>query len=91
MPTSIQNIDIVTGGTAQELVPARLGRSRLIIEPQDEGCWVRVGGGTPAQDVGELIPSGSSSVFSVEKFPEIGGQWKVLSATTGADIVVREM
>jgi hypothetical protein len=89
MPEPIQNIDITLGGTAQQLVPARLGRSQLIIEPQDEDCWVRCGG-TAAVDVGERIPSGGSAVFSVGKFPTIGGAWSVLSATTGADIVVRE-
>lgn len=89
MPVQIQNIDITAGGVAQTLVPARLGRSQLIIEPQDEDCWVQCGG-TAAPDSGERVPSGSSAVFSVWRFPTIGGAWSVYSASTGADIVVRE-
>lgn len=89
MPTPIQNIDITTGGTAQELVPARLGRQSLIIEPQDEGCWVQCGG-TAAADQGEWINAGQSASYTVWMFPTIGGAWSVLSATTGSDIVVRE-
>lgn len=89
MPESIQNINITTGGTVQELVPARFGRSRLIIEPQDRECWVRVGGDAAA-DVGEHIAQGASAQFTVYGFPEVGGRWTVHSATTGDDIVVRE-
>ncbi len=89
MPNSIQNINIVLGGTVQELVPARLGRSRLIIEPQDEDCWVSPHGNAAA-DVGERVASGQSASFTVYGFPEIGARWTVFSATTGADIVVRE-
>ena len=91
MPIPIQNINISSGGTAQELVPARLGRSRLIIEPQDEGCWVNCGGTAVADSGGsEWIPSGGSAAYTVEGFPTIGGAWSVLSATTNADVIVRE-
>lgn len=89
MPLPIQNIDITLGGTAQQLVPARIGRSRLIIEPQDEGCWVNCGA-TAAADTGEWIAAGQSASYTGIGFPTIGGEWSVLSATTGADIVVRE-
>jgi hypothetical protein len=91
MPTPIQNIDITLGGTAQELVPARIGRSALIIMPQDEGCWVNCGGTAVADSGGsEWIAAGQSAAYTGVHFPTIGGAWSVLSATTGADIVVRE-
>lgn len=85
----ISNKTITTGGVAQDLLPARLGRSRLIINPITEDCWVNFGV-TAAVDSGEKIVSGTSSVYTVEKFPEIGGRVSVFSATTGAKIIVRE-
>lgn len=89
MPGPIQNIDITLGGTVQELVPARIGRSFLLIEPLDEGCWVKCGSDAAADD-GEWIAAGQSASYTGIHFPTIGGQWTVLSATTGADIVIRE-
>jgi hypothetical protein len=85
----IRNLSITAGGVAQDLLPANLGRSRLIIEPITEDCWVNFGS-TAAVDSGEKIVNGTSSVFTVEKFPEIGGRVSVFSATTGAKIIVRE-
>ena len=87
---AITNNTITAGGVAQDLLPARLGRSRLIIQPITEDCWVRFGA-TAAVDAGEKIVNGSSAVYSVEKFPEIGANVSVFSATTGAKIIVREM
>ncbi len=90
MPTQIQNIVTASGGVAQELVPARFGRSRLIVEPQDAECWVQCGSVNAAVNVGERIAQGSSAQFTVQGFPDIGGRWTFFSATTGDDIVVRE-
>ncbi len=85
----IRNFTITTGGVAQDLLPERFGRSRIIVEPQDEGLWVQFGG-TAANNVGEWIAQGSSAQFTVGGFPEIGGRVSVFSATTGSDVVVRE-
>jgi hypothetical protein len=90
MSTSLRNVAITTGGVAEDILPARLGRSRLIISPITEDLWINFNE-TAAVDNGELIPSGSSSVFSVEKFPEIGGAVSAFSATTGAKVNIREM
>lgn len=90
MSTSLRNLTITTGGVAENILPARLGRSRLIITPLDEDLWVNFSE-TAAVDNGELIPADTSSVFSVQKFPEIGGALSAYSATTGAKILVREM
>jgi len=90
MPSSLRQLEITLGGTAEELVPARVSRSRLIITPITEDCWIRVGA-TAAVDEGELVYLGSPTQFSVEFFPEIGGAWSVYSATTGAKINIREV
>lgn len=90
MSTSLRNLAITTGGVAENILPARLGRSRLIITPITEDLWVNFDE-TAAVDNGELIPVNTSSVFSVQKFPEIGGALSAFSATTGAKILVREM
>lgn len=89
MPTEIQNLSITLGGTAQDLLPARLGRSRLIIEPITEDCWINFGKDA-AVDNGEKITSGQSASFTVHGFPDIGGRVSVFSATTAAKIIVRE-
>lgn len=90
MPNSQQNFNITLGGTAETLLAARLGRSRLIITPLDEDCWIRWNG-TAAVDAGELCYQGSPNQFSVENFPEIGGEVSVYSATTDSDITIREV
>lgn len=89
MATSITNYAITAGGVAQTMIPERLGRSRLIIEPITEDLWVRWGGAA-AVDAGEKIVNGQSASYTVEGFPEIGGGVSFFSATTGAKIVVRE-
>jgi hypothetical protein len=90
MSTSLRNVAITTGGVAEDILPARLGRSRLIITPLDEDLWINFGEAA-AVDNGELIPADVSSTFSVDKFPEIGGSVSAFSATTGAKITIREM
>lgn len=90
MPNSLRQVVIASGGVAEELLPVRYGRSRVIITPITENCWVRVGA-TAAVDAGELVNVNSPTQFSGEFFPEIGGSWSVYSATTGAKINIREM
>lgn len=90
MASSQTNFAITLGGTAENLLSARLGRSRLIITPLTENCWIRWGN-TAAVDAGELVYANSPTQYSVENFPEIGGAVSVFSATTGAKIVVREV
>ena len=34
------NISITTGGVSQDVLPARLGRSYLLINPTTEDAWV---------------------------------------------------
>jgi len=89
MPTSLQNIAIATGGVAQDLLPARLGRGAVIISPISEDCWVNFGV-TAAVNVGERIVNGASARFSVEHYPEVGARVSVFSATTSSQIMVRE-
>lgn len=90
MPNAQQNFVITLGGTAQTLLPARIGRSRLIIQPTDEDLWVNFFG-TAAPNVGELIYQGSTGQWSGEFFPNIGGAVSVYSATTGSNVTVREV
>jgi hypothetical protein len=85
----IRNGTITTGGTAQDALPARIGRSFLLINAYDEDLWVNFGANA-AENTGELIPEGSSSAFSVERFPDIGGRVSILGATTGSDYSIRE-
>lgn len=90
MSISLRNGSLVAGGTAQDALPARLGRSRLIISAQTENMWVNFGENAAADD-GELIYSGSiPRVFSVDEFPEIGARVSIVSATTGAKYQIRE-
>lgn len=89
MPLPQQNFTLTTGGVAENALPARLGRSRLIITALDEDGWVNIGA-TAATNVGEKLYQGSPSQFSVFNFPTIGGAVSVFSATTGAKFTIRE-
>lgn len=89
MASSESNFSITLGGTAETLLPARLGRSRLIITPVTEDCWIRFGA-VAAPNVGELLYMGSPGQWSVENFPELGASVSVYSATTASKINIRE-
>ena len=57
MSVGLWNLLITTGGVAQDILPARLGRSQLIITPLDEALWINFGE-TAAIDNGEVVASG---------------------------------
>ena len=87
----LRNIVITTGGTAQDALPARLGRSGLIVDPLTEDCWVNFGANA-AVDVGELVKFADvPRRFDIVDTPEIGGRVSILSATTGVKINLREV
>lgn len=90
MSVSLKNGTIVTGGTAQNALPERIGRSKVIVAAQTENTWINFGEDAAADD-GELIYAGSSAAFSVENFPEIGARVSIVSATTGAKYQIREV
>lgn len=91
MSVSLRNGTIVTGGTSQEALPARLGRQRLVITCQVENCWINFAEPAAADD-GELVAFGNTSrVFDVADFPEIGGTVNIVAATTGTKYQIREV
>ncbi len=94
MSTSLRNIGITLGGTAEDVLPERLGRSRVTIKPITEDCWVNFGE-TAAVDNGWLVefdsPSLDGKVFDVHHFPEVGGRISIFSATTAAKILIEDI
>lgn len=88
---SIRNVAITSGGTAQDALPARPGRTFLEIDPITESCWVNFGTNA-AVDTGVLIDVDEKPPrrFCVEDAPDIGGRVSIFSATTGAKIIIRE-
>ena len=88
---ALNNTTITLGGTAQQLLPERPGRTELIIQPVDEDCWVNFGSTNAAVNVGELVMVNSFSRFHVSDFPEVGGRVSIFSATTGSHINYRDV
>jgi hypothetical protein len=85
----IRNISFTLGGTAQDALPANLGRTRVNIKPTTEDCWINFGA-TAAVDTGFKVANGTEKEFLVWKYPEVGGRLSIFSATTGAKISIEE-
>lgn len=85
----IRNISFTLGGTAQDALPANLGRTRVNISPTTEDCWVNFGANAGV-DIGTKVVLNTSKEFVVWKWPEIGGRVSIFSATTAAKIAIEE-
>ena len=90
MSTSLKNGSITTGGTAQDALPERLGRTTVVVQAQDEDMFVNFGTNA-AIDTGYMIPVRAEVRFEVWKFPEVGGRVSIISPSTGAKYEIQDI
>lgn len=84
----IRNLEITTGGVAQDILANHHGWGGFIINALTENMWINFGADA-AEDAGELIYQGSPAKFSYSEFPELNARVSIFSATTGAKFTLR--